>query len=179
MRLPLNTDLITKAESDLTFLRVPCDFKGIRAFAALTVLSTCCAHAQEELQTMGDPFVQVTAGITACPAAMPSRYSAQEIRAQSHYRVERGNSCFQSGRCRLANSYAYDADIIARVQKYIRQDGQFSNTSIWIEGQRRWVKLMGCVANVEQKAALEAAVRSIDDVENVVSELLIISASSR
>ena len=159
--------------SHLTCIRATFDLKNIRAWAALCLIGTGCAHAEDGLQTMGDPFTQVTAGIASCPVATPSRYSPEEIRAQSHYRAERGNSCFQSGRCRLLNAYAYDADIIARVQKFIRQDARFSDTSVWIEGQRRWVKLMGCVTSAQQKAALESAVRTVDDVENVVSELAI------
>lgn len=148
--------------------------------AALScALATSLVHAQEARQSLGDPFVQVTSAIATCQIPAPSLYTPDEVRAQSHYRVERGTSCYQSGRCRLPNSYAYDADIVSRVQKYIRQDARFADTSIWIEGQRRWVTLMGCVNTVQQRDALEAAVRTVDDVENVVSVLTIVGPSTR
>jgi hypothetical protein len=143
-------------------------------FSLPYLLVVTIAHAQLARQSMGDPFVQVTSAIATCPVPAQSLYTPEEARAQSHYRVERGNSCYQSGRCRLPNAYAYDIDIISRVQKFIRQDVRFANTSIWIEGQRRWVTLMGCVDSVEQQSDLESAVRLVDDVENVVSVLTII-----
>jgi hypothetical protein len=52
------------------------------------------------------------------------------MRAESHWRAERGTSCFQSGRCRLPNSYLYDKEIIPRVKKAIDADGRFSETSV-------------------------------------------------
>ena len=137
------------------------------------------ATAQNGLLSLGDPFTQVTASIPDCATPSPTLYTEAEVRAQSHYRVERGNSCYQSGRCRLPNSYAYDADIIARVKKFIRQDERFADTSIWIEGQRRWVTLMGCVRSDQQKAALESMVRTVDDVENVVTSLTVVGAPNR
>ncbi len=132
------------------------------------------ADAQAELQSLGDPFVQVTSALAACPPARPTLYTPQEVRAQSHYRVERGTSCYQSGRCRLPNAYAYDREIIDRVQKFIAQDPRFASSSLWIEGQRRWVFLRGCVSSEAQKEALVAAVATVDEVENVVAELSVI-----
>ena len=85
--------------------------------------------------------------------------------------MERGTSCYQSGRCRLPNSYLYDKEIIPRVRKAILADGRFDDTSIWVEGQRRWVWLKGCVASAAQSALIEQLVRQIDDVEAVVNEL--------
>jgi hypothetical protein len=145
---------------------------GCIAFTGLTC-------SQETRQSLGDPFVQVTSSIKSCPVPTPSEYTQEEACAQSHYRIERGTSCYQSGRCRLPNSYAYDVDIIARVQKFIRQDDRFTDSSIWIEGQRRWVTLMGCVNSASQQAELESAVRLVDDVENVVSVLDIVGSSSK
>ncbi len=141
--------------------------------------ATGLVAAQVPRQSLGDPFVQVTSAIAACPMPSPSLYTPDEARAQSHYRAERGTDCYLSGRCRLSNAYAYDTDIISRVQKYIRQDPRFANTSLWIEGQRRWVTLMGCVSTAQQQAALESAVRMVDDVENVVSVLTIVAPAAK
>ena len=59
-----------------------------------------------------------------------------EMRAEAHVRAERGTRCFQSGRCRLPNSYLYDKEIIPRVKQAILVDGRFSDTSIWVQGRR-------------------------------------------
>jgi len=93
-----------------------------------------------------------------------------EARSEAHYRAERGTTCYQSGRCRLPNAYLYDREIVPRVSQYIRQDGRFAGTSLWILGQRRWVTVMGCVTSRAQGEALEAAVRNVDDVEAVIGQ---------
>ena len=59
------------------------------------------------------------------------------------------------------------------MQIAVLADGGFAGTSVWALGQRRVVWLKGCVASVEQAAALERLVRHLDDVEGVVNELMI------
>jgi len=95
------------------------------------------------------------------------------MRAEAHSRVERGTRCFLSGRCRLPNSYLYDKEIIPRVEKAILADGHFADTSIWVEGRRRWVWLKGCVRRKDQARALEQLVHSLDDVEAVINQLVV------
>ena len=41
------------------------------------------------------------------------------------------------------------------------------------EGERRWVRLKGCVRNREQSEALEQLVREIEDVQAVVNQLVV------
>lgn len=125
-----------------------------------------------------DPFVRATSGLPACPEPEPPVMTEAQMRAEAHWRAERGTSCFQSGRCRLPNAYLYDKEIVPRVVKAIIADGQFRDTSIWIEGQRRWIWLKGCVARAEQKDLLERLVRQIDDVEAVIVQLQIGTAAS-
>ncbi len=120
-----------------------------------------------------DPFLQVTNAIASCPRPEGPLITREQMKEESHYRVERGTSCFQSGRCRLPNAYLYDKEIIPRAQKAIVADGRFSQSSIWVEGQRRWVWLKGCVKSKEQSLAVEQLVRSIDDVETVINQLTI------
>ena len=124
-----------------------------------------------------DPFVQVTAALPACPVPDPPLLTEEQMRREAHYRAERGTSCFQAGRCRLPNAYLYDREIAPRVVKAIAADGRFADTSVWIEGQRRWVWLKGCLARAEQKPVLEQLVRSIDDVEAVIDQLQVGTAS--
>lgn len=140
------------------------------AALSLVAAGTSFSSAQERTNPFGDPFVRVTSGIPGCPVPRGPELSAEEVRAESHWRAERGTSCYQSGRCRLPNAYLYDKEIIPRVRQYILQSGQFDNTSVWVYGQRRWVFIEGCVATEEQGAALERAVRNVDDVEAVIPE---------
>ena len=86
-------------------------------------------------------------------------------------RAQHGGSCYRVGRCRLPNSYLYDAEIIPRVQLYLREDGRFGDTSVWVLGERRLVTLMGCVQSQEQAEAMEKAVGLVDDVMGVVNLL--------
>jgi BON domain len=130
-------------------------------------------RAQERKNYYDDPFVQVTSAMLGCPVPEGPLITLDEMRAQGHGRVDRGTTCFRSGRCRLPNSYLYDREIIPRVKTHIDQDERFANTSVWIMGSRRWVYLMGCVASEQQSDALERAVRGVDDVEAVINELLI------
>lgn len=149
----------------------------LRWFAFAPALFCLCGvgYAGEERRNyFDDPFLQVTAALAQCPTQEGSRITRSEMRAEAHYRAERGTSCYQSGRCRLPNAYLYDKEIIPRVKKAILADGRFSDTSIWVEGQRRWVWLKGCVLASEQSIAMEQLVRGIDDVEAVINELLVL-----
>ena len=142
--------------------------------SACCLAAACCAQpaAEERRNWFDDPFVQVTAGIAACPVPRGPEITAAERIAESHYRVERGVSCYQAGRCRLPNAYLYDREIIPRVAKAIDATGLYgTTTSVWAEGQRRWVWLKGCVRQRADALALVELVRNLDDVEGVVDEL--------
>ena len=154
-----------------SLVRRPAAVRGL----VLLLLALCgptSAWPQEQPAThFNDPFLQVTGAIADCPEPAGPLITEAEKRAQSHARSERGTSCFRSGRCRLANSYLYDREIIPRVRQAIIADGRFAQTSVWVEGQRRWVWLKGCVRQPAQAEALEKLVRGIDDVEAVVNQL--------
>ena len=118
-----------------------------------------------------DPFVQVTSAIPHCPVPEGPLYTDAEVRELAHVRSQHGGSCYRVGRCRLPNSYLYDAEIIPRVQQYLREDGRFGDTSVWVLGERRLVTLMGCVPSQEQAQAMEKAVELVDDVMGVINLL--------
>jgi hypothetical protein len=118
-----------------------------------------------------DPFVQVTSALPQCPVPEGPLYTDAEVRELAHVRSQHGGSCHRVGRCRLPNSYLYDAEIIPRVQHYLREDGRFGDTSVWVLGERRLVTLMGCVQSVEQARAMEKAVELVDDVMGVINLL--------
>jgi hypothetical protein len=139
----------------------------------LALLLAGTAGAEERRNTFGDPFLQVTAALPGCPAPREPGFTEEEVRKAAHVRAQHGTSCYQSGRCRLPNSYLYDQEIIPRVQRYLRQDGRFGDTSVWVLGERRIVTLMGCVNTPAQKEEMERAVLLVDDVMGVVNQLMV------
>ena len=141
-------------------------------FSCLVLLLLAAAvGAQPRSNAFDDPFVQATAAMPGCPVPEGPLYSAQEVRELAHERAQHGGSCYRSGRCRLPNSYLYDAEIVPRVRQFIREDGRFDDTSVWVLGQRRIVTLTGCVQSAEQARALEKAVELVDDVMGVIKLL--------
>jgi BON domain len=136
------------------------------------------AHAQasapdERRNWFDDPFLVATRGLPGCPVPDPPLLTQAQMQQEAHWRAERGTSCYRSGRCRLPNAYLYDREIAPRVVQAIAAAGTFANTSIWVEGQRRWVWLKGCVSTPDQAAELERMVRLIDDVEAVIPQLIV------
>ncbi|HEY1393606.1 MAG TPA: transporter, partial [Methylibium sp.] len=103
--------------------------------ACLLVCAVAAAgpvHAQERRNAFDDPFVQVTAALPGCPVPEGPLYTEQEVHDVAHVRAQHGGSCYRAGRCRLPNSYLYDKEIIPRVQQYLRLDGRFNDTSVWV-----------------------------------------------
>src|SRR3569832_1055592 len=141
--------------------------------AALLALGAAAAHAQERRNWFDDPFLQATNGIAQCPVPEGPLMTRQEFQEAAHVRAQHGTSSWLAGRCRLANSYPYDKEIIPRVVQYIQRDGRFNDASIWVLGQRRIVTLQGCVKSREQADALVKWVTLVDDVMNVVDQLVV------
>ena len=142
-------------------------------FFTLIVCLAPAAQAQERRNWFEDPFVQVTSALPGCPVPAPPGMTEEEMRAEAHVRSQHGTSCYRSGRCRLPNSYLYDKELIPRVQQYLRMDGRFDDTSVWIVGERRLVTLMGCVRTREQAEQMEKAVMLVDDVMGVANFLMV------
>jgi len=153
-------------------------------FAALLALQLAAAgaHAQaagaasapaERRNWFDDPFLVATRGLPGCPVPDAPLLTESEMQREAHYRAERGTSCYQSGRCRLPNAYLYDKEIAPRVVQAIQVADRFADTSVWVEGQRRWVWLKGCVSTPAQAAELERIVRLVDDVEAVIPQLIV------
>ena len=131
------------------------------------------ANTEERKNWFNDPFIQATHALPGCPVPDAPLLTEAQMRQEAHWRAERGTSCYRSGRCRLPNAYLYDPEIAPRVVKAIAAAGTFEDTSIWVEGQRRWVWLKGCVSTQAQADELERMVRLIDDVEAVIPQLIV------
>ena len=145
----------------------------LSAFPALAQGVQGAQGVQEELlNPFEDPFVQLTSGLPGCPVPSPPVYSRSEFQSLAHERSQRGVSCWLAGRCRLSNAYLYDREIMPRVRLAVNVSGQFANTSLWALGERRFVRLKGCVSSAEQASQLEVLVRGLDDVEGVQLEIM-------
>jgi hypothetical protein len=141
--------------------------------ASTSAAASATSHAGERRNWFDDPFVQATHGLPGCPEPEPPLLTEAEMQHETHWRAERGTSCYRAGRCRLPNAYLYDKEIVPRVVKAIDAAGTYADTSVWIEGQRRWVWLKGCVSTPQQAQDLEQMVRLIDDVEAVIPQLIV------
>nr|WP_029414208.1 BON domain-containing protein [Acidovorax radicis] len=149
-------------------------FMGCSVVAAMVpslALAQGAGSPAPRTNAFNDPFVQVTSAIPQCPVPEGPLYTEAEVRELAHTRSQHGGSCHRVGRCRLPNSYLYDAELIPRVQRYIREEGRFDDTSVWVLGERRLVTLMGCVQSEAQSLALEKAVGLVDDVMGVINLL--------
>jgi hypothetical protein len=144
----------------------------MRSLACIALgLAAAASMAQERRNAFDDPFLQVTSAMPACPVPRPPGFTEEEIRKEAHVRAQHGTSCYRVGRCRLPNSYLYDKEIIPRVAQYVRMDGRFDDTSVWVLGERRLVTLMGCVRTKEQAEQMEKTVLLVDDVMGVINYL--------
>ena len=76
-----------------------------------------------------------------------------------------------AARLRVRPTVYLVGEIIPRVSQYIKLDGRFDDTSVWVQGERRLVFLKGCVRTREQSEALEKAVWLVDDVMGLVNYL--------
>ncbi|QJW85029.1 BON domain-containing protein [Ramlibacter terrae] len=138
------------------------------------VFCAATVGAQERKNHFDDPFVQVTRSIASCPVPPGPGFTDEEVRKEAHVRSQHGGSCYRAGRCRLPNSYLYDKEIVPRVAQYIQQDGRFTETSVWVLGERRLVTLTGCVRTKEQSQEMERAVLLVDDVMGVINQLRVV-----
>lgn len=119
-----------------------------------------------------DPFVQVRNGVSDCPPPLGPLMTEEAARKETHWRAERGTSCWLAGQCSKPNSYLYDASIAKSVQAHFAADPAFSRSSLWLTFQRRFVWVEGCSADPAiNAAALEVFIRAEPDVERVIVNL--------
>lgn len=119
-----------------------------------------------------DPFFQISRAIPACPTPLGPLETEQEWLGESHYRIERGNSCWWEGRCRLPNGYLYDKEIEEAVQRRLSNIESATHwheqTTLWLTLQRRFIYVQGCVAPGFDKHAFLSELAKTADVERVL-----------
>jgi hypothetical protein len=154
-------------------------FKGMTAGCLLT--SGAVAAPTELLKNhYNDPFLQVTNAIKNCPQPRGPFMTVKEAQMEAHPRIERGTTCFMTGKCIEPNAYRYDVRIAATaqeaVQRALTKTSSLSQSSVWLTVQRRFVFVHGCVARRNDAARWEAILRAVPDVEYVGVDLAVVSA---
>ncbi|WGS52461.1 hypothetical protein LFL96_30185 [Paraburkholderia sp. D15] len=119
-----------------------------------------------------DPFFQISKAIDGCPAPLGPLETEQEWLDDSHYRIERGNSCWVEGRCRLPNGYLYDTEIAEAVQRRLTNINYATHwreqSTLWLTLQRRFIYVEGCVAPGFDKQTFLNELGKTADVERVI-----------
>ncbi|MCM2251683.1 MAG: BON domain-containing protein [Ramlibacter sp.] len=137
------------------------------------------ALAQERRNWFEDPFFRVSQGMPDCPVPLGPLLTREEQRAQAHYRIERGTSCWLAGKCRDSNAYRYDKELAPQVEAALRAVPGMERSSLWVTIQRRWVFLEGCAETAAQIGRFEQAARQVPEVEAVVPALSVGDAAPR
>ena len=104
-----------------------------------------------------DPFLQLRADDASCPEPRGPRMTASEWRAEAHWRIETGTSCWLAGRCADANAFRYDAAIAQALFPRLQALPELAGSSLWAYLQRRILFVQGCVADRTRAQAIEAA----------------------
>ena len=142
------------------------------------LLAAQAATAQEAAAPLkqnwfDDPFFRISAGLPACAMPEGPFHTAEERRAQTHSRLERGTSCWLAGQCTDSNAYRYDKPLAPKVRAALLAVPGVQKSSVWVVIQRRWVYLQGCVPSAALARKLEHAARAVPDVETVVPDLMV------
>jgi hypothetical protein len=124
-----------------------------------------------------DPFIQVTTGIANCPQPKGPFMTLSEANAEAHPRIERGTTCFMSGKCREPNAYRYDPQIAETaklaVENAVKKEPSLAKTSVWLTVQRRFIFAQGCVTNPKDVARWEKLLKRVPEVEYVSVDLAV------
>lgn len=147
---------------------------GAREVVSLVAVFSCLTCAAEETgktlrkNWFNDPFFQVRSGAPHCPTPLGPLLTEDEMKSESHSRVERGTSCWMAGKCAQPNAYLYDAALAKSVQARFDQSAAFRDASLWITIKRRFVWVEGCVNSASDEKRLETFIQSEPDVERVI-----------
>ena len=133
------------------------------------VAPLAAADEPQRMNPFNDPFESATQALSACPIPLGPAYTETQMRAEAHSRIERGTTCWLSGRCSEPNAYRYDARIAQGVVAALRGDPQLmAGSSIWVIAQRRIAYLQGCVADAALAERAQRLAAEVPDVEIVI-----------
>ncbi len=149
--------------------------RALACGAALLALSLP-AHADDKslVNRGNDPFFQISTAIPDCPEPAGPRVDEAEWMRETHHRIEDGNHCYLEGRCRLANAYRYDKEIVESVQRRLQSLSALhwrESSSLWMTVRGRWLLVQGCVAPGFATGPFMDGLRQTADVERVVDQV--------
>jgi hypothetical protein len=149
-----------------------------RVFLSFLWLPAVLALADEPRTNRGDdPFMHISSAIAGCPTPPGPFETLQEWNDEAHYRIERGNSCWIAGRCRLSNSYLYDKEIAESVTRRLASLNASipwrEKTSLWLTLQRRFIYVDGCVARDFDRARFLSGLGETADVDKVIDRTVV------
>jgi hypothetical protein len=144
----------------------------------LVCMAATHAYGQAPRVNRGhDPFFQISKAVSDCPVPLGPLETEQEWLDDSHYRIERGNSCWIEGRCRLSNAYLYDAEIADAVQRRLATLNVATHwreqSTLWLTLQRRFIYVEGCVAPGFDKHTFLTELEKTADVERVIDNTVV------
>jgi hypothetical protein len=147
----------------------------LKAAAVLFIVASLRAHAETPRLNRGhDPFFQISKAVSNCPAPLGPLETEQEWLDDSHYRIERGNSCWVEGRCRLSNAYLYDTEIAEAVQRRLTNMNYATHwreqSTLWLTLQRRFIYVQGCVTPGFDKQTFLTELGKTADVDRVIDD---------
>jgi hypothetical protein len=156
--------------------------RSVMCCALLTIASNTATAAGPRTNHGNDPFFQISTAIAHCPAPLGPLQTDQEWLDDAHYRIERGNSCWVEGRCRLSNAYLYDAEIAEAVQRRLNTINAAlhwrENSTLWLTLQRRFIYVQGCVSKEFDTARLLSELGKTADVDQVIDNTTTTPGSS-
>jgi hypothetical protein len=147
----------------------------ILAWALLLSMASHAALADEKRVNRGhDPYFRISKAVPGCPEPLGPLETEQEWLGEAHYRIERGNSCWVEGRCRLPNGYLYDTEIAESVVRRLNNINYTTHwreqTSLWLMLQRRFIYVQGCVLPEFDKKLFLIELGKTADVEQVIDD---------
>jgi hypothetical protein len=154
----------------------------VMASAILAFSFVTPAQADPELRNWGnDPFFQISHAVADCPQPLGPLLTREEWQREEHYRVERGNSCYTQGTCRLPSGYRYDEEIGASVKRrlaHIAQQTHWDHKStLWLMLQRRIIYVQGCITPDFDREAFAKLLAETADVVTVIDQMEVLGSS--
>jgi len=141
---------------------------------SLTFVVSAAQGEEQRINRGHDPFFQISKAIDDCPVPLGPLETEQEWLADSHYRIERGNSCWIEGRCRLSNAYLYDKEIAEAVQRRLANINAATHwreqSTLWLTLQRRFIYVQGCIGSGFDKQTFLSELAKTADVERVIDD---------
>ncbi|MFL9873053.1 hypothetical protein PQR22_15645 [Paraburkholderia megapolitana] len=152
--------------------------KHLARYGVWAMLMSIASHAvfadEQRVNRGNDPFFQISKAVPGCPVPLGPLETEQEWLDDAHYRIERGNSCWIEGRCRLSNGYLYDKEIAEAVQRRLTNINYATqwrdHTTLWLILQRRFIYVQGCVAPDFDKQTFLSELGKTADVDRVIDD---------